>query len=328
MPRFAKTYRVKVCRTFRQTLLLLITAIVLTALGFASAAAAEPNFPIGTAQTANSLNTSPQEPEEGQEEIEEVDVDSSEESESDEEIDTLSSDENSDEEDDLPFTLSVAADVFSQRMAKGTSISNGNPTFSPSVDLSHTSGLSAGLSMDQMFGSVSRFQSASAFIDYEYELSDYFGIGATYTHGFYSESDTAIFAYAANQFTLYTDFYWNGLLAGVDVDYYFGDNHLLYFSSSLSYSIDINDDFKLTPSIGTSISYNEVQKGKSKSTRTKSKQEIAFSNVFAGVSASYSLGSGFEANASIRVIYSKEETSNKKSTQFSAMAGISYDLDF
>ncbi len=325
------TYRYKVCRIRRQTLFVLFAIVSLV--GYSAQSK--------TYEVYNEVNTDllsagisaldGQEQEEEIEESEEEDVDDD--SEIDEEVDTDDADDMDDgaessDDEDLPFALSVAADVFSQRMAKGTSISGGDPTLSPSIDLSHVSGFSAGFSIDQSIGSAIRFQAASIYLDYEYELSDYFGVGATYTHGFYSASDTSIFANAKDQITLYSDFYWNGLLAGIDVDYYFGDNKLLYFSASLGYSFDITDDLRMTPSAGAAMSYNETTQGKSKGSKGKTKQQVAFSNAYLGISASYELGRGFSANASIRGIYSKEETSNKKTTQFSAMVGVSYDLEF
>lgn len=334
MFRKKQTYRYKVCRIRRQTLFFVFTIILVISFGLQSKAHSVSELNTTNTPTAIfSASMDQEEPtEESEEEIEEEsiedEIEANEEADMDEETSDSVDEVGDTSDEELPFTLSLAADIFSQRMAKGTSISGGDPTFSPSVDLSHVSGFTAGFSMDHVLGSVIRFQTASVYLDYEYELSDNFGIGATYTHGFYSDLDSAIFAYAANQITIYSDFYWNGLLAGIDMDYYFGDNKLLYFSASVGYSFDISDDFRLSPSAGSSVSYNETVKGKSKSTKGKTKQELAFSNAYLGVSASYDLGRGFEAKASIRGIYSKEETSNKKTTQFSAMAGISYDLDF
>jgi hypothetical protein len=151
-------------------------------------------------------------------------------------------------------------------------------------------------------------------------------LGATATHLFFPEDTANIFSYTNNQLSLYTDYYSDGFMANVTFDNYFGDNQLMYLSGSVSYSIALAEDWKIMPMVGSAISYNKVLKGKS-STLSK-KQKLELSNVYAGTVLSYDLGKGFTAAVSARVMYSREATSNQKSTQFSAMCGVSYDLDF
>ncbi len=148
------------------------------------------------------------------------------------------------------WELDARLDYDSWRIRRGLEFSRNLPSLTPSVLLTHGSGLSAEIDAMSSYGKIWRFTLWSLILGYEHEFTDWAKASIQFTRYRYEDKEENAVASKFNSWTLIGNF--DARLCAIDLtfDLYPGDDAALYVTLDVSKEFELGD-VTITPMFET-----------------------------------------------------------------------------
>ncbi len=154
------------------------------------------------------------------------------------------------EEVETAWSLDARLDYDSWRLRRGLEFTRALPSLTPSLLLTHESGLSVELDALSSYGKIWQFTLWNVILGYEYDFTDWFTSSLQFTRYRYKDKEENAEASKFNAWTLIGNF--DAQLCAVDLtfDLYPGDDPSLYVTLDVSKAFELGD-WTITPMFET-----------------------------------------------------------------------------
>jgi hypothetical protein len=242
------------------------------------------------------------------------------------------------DEQDQPWNVSSGAQYYSRYTSYGIDLSEDRPAFSLESEISHHSGISAGVEAFAITGTDDGYENSSFHLGYEYPIDTSISIKGTYTYHSYKTDTLSVLAGISNTLTLGGTCKVSKILFSASYNLFFGSATANYVTAGVSVNSDIGL-LTLEPSIQLTYASQTVNqsllpknrgkgKGDTKGTTSNLTTTITgLSNLNISMAFHYPLGSGFVASAMPSYVYSPTDLAFT-TNQFIVTLGLEHSIDF
>ncbi len=242
------------------------------------------------------------------------------------------------DEQDQPWNVSSGAQYYSKYTSYGIDLSEDRSAFSLESEISHHSGLSAGVEAFAITGTDGGYENSSFHLGYEYLIDTSNSVKGTYTYHSYKTDTLSVLAGISNTLTLGGTCKVSKILFSASYNLFFGGGTANYVTAGVSANSDIGL-LILEPSVQLTYASQTVSqsllpknrgkgKGDTKGTTSNLTTTITgLSNLNISLAFHYPLGSGFVASAMPAYVYSPTDLAFT-ANQFVVTLGLEHSIDF